>query len=113
VADTKPKKISAKAVMVDLKAGLTDHELMERYKLSFQGLQDLFAKLMGAKLVTKSYLDNRATKLAEIRAEKAKKASCPYCGYESREPFTQCPRCNQDTSEWLDTVELTKMLSFD
>jgi hypothetical protein len=113
VADTKPKKISAKAVLADLKADLTDQELMEKYKLSFQGLQDLFAKLMAAKLVTKTYFDNRAMKLAAIAPDKATKSSCPYCGYESSQPFTKCPRCKQDTTEWLDTVELTKMLSFD
>ncbi len=113
MADTKPKKISAKAVLADLKAGVTDQELMEKYKLSFQGLQDLFSKLMAAKLVTKTYFDNRAMKLAAVRADTAKKSSCPYCGYEATQPFTRCPRCKQDTTEWLDTVELTKMLSFD
>jgi rubrerythrin len=108
------KKISAKAIMIDLKEGLSDAQLMEKYGVSFQALQDLLSKLVGANLVTQSYLDNRAVKQTGAKpVEKAKEEACPYCGYSAPDKFTKCPRCNQDTSEWLDTVELTKMLSFD
>ena len=42
MSDKKPvKKISAKAIMTDLKVGMSDTELMEKYNISFQGLQDL------------------------------------------------------------------------
>ncbi len=112
--DQAPKKISAKAIMADLKAEMTDPQLMEKYGLSFQGLQDLFAKLIDAKLATRAYFEKRAIKQAPAKPiEQGKASSCPYCGYESPNKFQKCPRCNQDTSDWLDTVELTKILSFE
>lgn len=100
--------------MADLKADLSDSQLMEKYGLSFQGLQDLFAKLIQAKLATETYFQKRAMKLAVRPANEEKTgSSCPYCGYQGSADFTHCPRCKQDVSEWLDTVELTKILSFE
>ena len=108
-----PKKISAKAITQDLKAGLTDSELMRKYGLSFQGLQDLFAKLTAAKIATPDYFTKRAMRQEQVKSGAVKARVCPYCGYPSKENFVRCPRCGQDATEWLDTVELTKILSFD
>ena len=108
-----PKKISAKAITQDLKAGLTDAELMKKYGLSFQGLQDLFSKLTAARIATPDYFNKRAMRQAQVRSQPSKARVCPYCGYSSKETLVRCPRCGQDASEWLDTVELTKILSFD
>jgi hypothetical protein len=105
-----PKKISAKAIMTDLKAGLMDAELIKKYGLSFQGLQDLFEKLIQAKLATPAYFEKRSMNSVTIQKEEAP-TTCPYCGYSSRDEFKICPRCHQDSSEWLDTVELTKILT--
>jgi lipopolysaccharide biosynthesis regulator YciM len=116
VSEKKPlKKISAKAIMVDLKAGLSDSQLMTKYGLSFQGLQDLFSKLVNAGLATKAYFEKRALQHAGSPQMSKKVKTCPYCGFSSEESFVKCPRCKQDTTEWLDTVELTKILtgSFD
>jgi hypothetical protein len=109
---TAPKKISAKAIMTDLKAGVSDSDLMEKYGISFQGLQDLFRKLVGAGLATQAYFDKRSMKQIGGRNEKEETVrTCPYCGYSSTEQFRECPRCHQDVSEWLDTMELTKILT--
>lgn len=97
--------------MADLKAEMSDGQLMEKYGLSFQGLQDLFAKLIEAKLATETYFQKRALKQPSRAVEKQSGSTCPYCGYEAEESFKHCPRCKQDVSEWLDTVELTKILS--
>lgn len=101
--------------MTDLKGGLSDSELMEKYGLSFQGLQELFSKLIEAKLATKAYFDKRAFQQVGGTGKQKDGTTCPYCGYTSDTKFERCPRCNQDISEWLDTVELTKILtgSFD
>ncbi len=112
VSDQKPvKKISAKAIMTDLKAGMSDTELMEKYKISFQGLQDLFGKLVEAKLATRAYFGNRARKQVGVMQKKETSRTCSYCGYSSAEHFTACPRCHNDVSDWLDTMELTKILT--
>lgn len=105
------KKISAKAIMSDLKAGLSDSELMHKYGISFQGLQDLFSKLMEAKLATKAYFEKRAVTQAMLHPKEDEARTCPYCGFSSDDQFTRCPRCGQDVTEWLDTVELTKILT--
>lgn len=108
-----PKKISAKAILLDLKGGLADSEFMDKYALSFQGLQKVFDQLVAAKLATRDYFQKRALKQAGLRSAKTKHPICPYCGYTSEGQFVKCPRCEHDTSEWLDTVELTKILSFE
>ncbi len=105
------RKISAKAIMIDLKAGMSDTELMEKYNISFQGLQDLFGKLVNAKLATRAYFDNRASKQVGLMNNQETSRTCPYCGYTSDEHFANCPRCHNDVSDWLDTVELTKILT--
>lgn len=112
MSDTKTtKKISAKAIMADLNAGLSDSALMQKYGISFQGLQDLFSKLVEAKLATKTYFEKRALGQAGNRPKEDKLRTCPYCGFSSRNEFKQCPRCGQDITEWLDTMELTKILT--
>lgn len=112
---TPTKKINAKAIMTDLKDGLSDADLMDKYGLSFQGLQALFSKLVDAKLATQAYFDKRAMRQVGAHPAKDEVTTCPYCGFSADKKFDKCPRCNQDTSEWLDTVELTKILtgSFD
>lgn len=112
--DTKgPRKISAKDIMLDLKAGMTDAELMDKYEISLEGLHDIFSKLVEAKLATDTYFTKRSMKQAEKQAVANETDTCPYCGYVSQETFVMCPRCNREPSEWLDTMELTKILSFD
>ena len=110
-----PKKINAKAIMTDLKGGMTDSDLMSKYGLSFQGLQDLFAKLVQAGLATQAYFAKRAMANVGNPQKQEESHTCPYCGFSADEKFTHCPRCKQDTTEFLDTVELTKILtgSFD
>ena len=112
VSAQKPtKKISAKAIMIDLKAGMSDAELMAKYKISFQGLQDLFSKLIEAKLATRAYFDNRARRQVGMLKKSEGSRTCSYCGYTSLENFSTCPRCHSDVSDWLDTMELTKILT--
>ncbi|MEW6533152.1 MAG: zinc-ribbon domain-containing protein [Thermodesulfobacteriota bacterium] len=104
------KKISARSIMLDLKAGLSDKELMEKYGLSFQGLQTVFTQLIAANLATAGYFEKRAMQQATVRPVEEKTSTCPYCGFSISEGDKRCPRCGQDTDEWLDTVELTKIL---
>ncbi len=106
------KKISAKEIMVDLKEGMSDSDLMGKYGLSFQSLQELFTKLIDAKLATKAYFEKRAMKQATGRRPKGDKTkTCSFCGYSGDQAFQKCPRCGEDSTEWLDTAELTDILS--
>lgn len=112
MADSKRrKKISAKAIMVDLKEGRSDRELMEKYGLSFQGLQELFAKLIEARLATPTYFEKRSLVQPTRRPEVEEARTCPYCGFKNAVENNRCGQCGQDINEWLDTVELTKILT--
>ena len=53
------RKISAREAATDIKSGMSDFILMEKYTLSTKGLQSLFQKLVDAGLVSKSDLSNR------------------------------------------------------
>jgi hypothetical protein len=110
-----PKKISAKEIVADLKEGLSDGDLLNKYGISYNTLQDLFGKLVDAGLASKAYFNKRAFQQARAKQPSKSSKPCPYCGYSSEQPFKKCPRCHQDGAEWLDTAELTDILtgSFD
>jgi hypothetical protein len=55
------KKISAKEVLADIRAGIPDDEIMKKYGLSAKGLQSLFDKLLKANLLTRSEYSQRLT----------------------------------------------------
>ncbi len=112
MADEKPtKKISAKSIMADLKAGSSDKELTKKYAISYDALQEIFSKLVKAGLATEAYFDKRALKQSSASAPEDSTRTCQHCGYSTATPFTRCPRCDQEVSEWLNTVELTNILT--
>lgn len=53
-------RIDAKQAIDDIRDGLTDTALMEKYSLSSRGLQSLFKKLVSAGLLKQSEIDDRA-----------------------------------------------------
>lgn len=98
------KKISAKEILADVKAGMTDQELMDKYQLSSSGLQSLFRKMIGANLLTEYDLDQRAPPLPKtpetpppIRKATGQSGGphfeCGACGFSQNEPFNECPKC--------------------
>ena len=52
------KSLSAKTVLTDVKAGMSDSELMSKYRLSAQGLKSLLRKMIDAGLLTQAELNN-------------------------------------------------------
>jgi len=97
--------------MIDLKDGLSDYELTEKYGLSPQGLQEIFAKLIKAKLATVTYFEKRALSQPVKRVEAEKTRKCTHCGYQNQIENQRCDRCGQEIEQWLDTVTLTKILT--
>jgi hypothetical protein len=51
--------LSAKQTVADIKAGIIDADLMEKYRLTPKGLQNLFSKLIAANLITADELEAR------------------------------------------------------
>ncbi len=105
------KKISAKAIMADLRAGSSDTDLMKKYDISYSALQDIFSKLMEAGLATQAYFNKRTLKQSPALTSENSTRTCPHCGFSSATSFTKCPRCEQEVSDWLNTVELTNILT--
>ncbi|MGO9121680.1 MAG: hypothetical protein ACLQPD_29235 [Desulfomonilaceae bacterium] len=83
-------KISAKELIADIRAGMDDPALMKKYGLSAQGLQSAFKKLVEAKAVKQSELDNRVP-LAERTVDIVWK--CPACGKPQTQQADICPNC--------------------
>lgn len=54
-----PKKISAKEVIMDIRAGLSNGEIGKKYGLSEKGTQSLFDKLLDRNLLTREEYDHR------------------------------------------------------
>lgn len=87
-----PKRtIDAREILKDIKSGLSDSELMEKYSLSARGLQSLFQKLQSANLVSREELEDRAP-LTE-RTVTLDVFRCPSCGYPQFSRFDECPQC--------------------
>lgn len=53
------REIKAKEIVKDIYSGMTDPDLMDKYRLTFSGLQDVFDKLLTAKAVDSSILHGR------------------------------------------------------
>ena len=74
----KTKSLSAKQVLADIKAGMSDDELMQKYELSEKTMDRVFGKLLSAGLLTMDQLDERirdqSLPLAKISDERTKSA---------------------------------------
>jgi uncharacterized protein YidB (DUF937 family) len=103
------RNVSAPQAVTDIQAGMGDAELMEKYKVSARGLQDLFNQLVQAGLVERVEIDRRAPSLnttvdisalrqllgLDQRRPPQEKANwkCPSCGVSQNKAHTECPAC--------------------
>lgn len=88
--------VNAKEVLVDIRAGMDNVALGEKYKLSEAGLKSLFKKLVKAGLLKQSEMDERfAPPSASTPAWE-----CPACGTRSPETWDSCPRCGIDVAKY-------------
>lgn len=84
------EKISARELLADIRAGIDDPALMKKYELSAQGLQSACKKLVEAKALKQSEVDNRVP-LTERTVDIVWK--CPACGKPQTTEFDECPEC--------------------
>lgn len=97
------RKITAKEILADLRSGLDDPALMNKYNLSSEGLQSLFKKMLKAGVVTREDLDSRAPLL-----EKTVELGlfiCPACGNIEHSEFQTCPKCGFAAPEYMKTPD--------
>lgn len=83
------KTVQVKQVLADIRAGMHDNALMQKYELSPGQLKSLMQKLEDAGLVKKP--------VEELVPEKPSYYdtvfTCPACGLNAPEEFDECPRC--------------------
>ena len=60
---TPKTEVRAREALHDIRAGLDDFELMEKYRLTDKGLQSLFRKLIAAGLLSPLEIDDRQSPL--------------------------------------------------
>lgn len=92
------RKISAKKIIEDLRAGLNDDQLIEKYSLKPRTLQYIFRKMVQAGLMTdlEFYERSRLTESEVFRAfsdEPDALLRCPDCGRPLPEHGTGCVFC--------------------
>ncbi len=89
------RSIKAKDIVSDIRSGMTDSELMTKYKLSVKGLQSIFQKLEEKKVMRPSELYGRqnleadTVNLEQFRAELREYLSVPLAIYEVQNPQTR------------------------
>jgi|SRR5271157_1221986 len=84
------RTVDAKEILADIKSGMDDAALKEKYRLSEQRLESVFNKLIAAGVIKQAELDNR-TPFHERTMNVVWK--CPACGKPQTREFEECPEC--------------------
>lgn len=92
------QKLSAKAVVADIREGMDDRDLMMKYSLSAKGLESAFKKLIAAGALTDAELRAR-TPLAQQTVEVV--WTCPKCKTAQPREFDECPQCGVIVAKFL------------
>lgn len=88
------RKISAAALVADIRAGMDDAALMRKYAVSEPKLKSFFSLFIEKDFLTKEELDGRGT-VTEIKAA----WTCPSCGKPQFNKHDECPECGILTSK--------------
>jgi hypothetical protein len=83
-------RISFKSILTDIKSGVSDGELMEKFGLSHRGLLSLISKLLWDGLLTQEELAKRKSLARTVFMPVLR---CRLCKEIQFEKVTQCPKC--------------------
>jgi hypothetical protein len=90
-----PKRtVSARDIVTDIRAGLTDSQLMDKYGLSAKGLESLFTKLIEAGVMESSEIYGRSARDDTVGLENMRALTRRYPAfavpiYEADEPYRE------------------------
>ena len=84
------RTMNAKGFLADVKAGMDNAGLMEKYQLSGDLLQSAFEKIVDMGLLKRHDLEKRT-----LMSEKSIAIAweCPACGVPQTQAYDECPRC--------------------
>ena len=69
------REIRAKEIVTDILSGIGDDELMQKYRLTFRGLQSVFRKLVDSNIIEAEFLQGRL--VPQLNGEKTVIARSP------------------------------------
>jgi predicted RNA-binding Zn-ribbon protein involved in translation (DUF1610 family)/uncharacterized protein (DUF433 family) len=111
--------IKAGEALKDIRLGMSDSDLMDKYRLSAKGLQNLFDQLVKAGAIGQSELDRRFSSKEEtvdllgiirklgldytaVKSEEKKPipSRCVACGAPQTFEFEECPMCGVNIKEY-------------
>jgi hypothetical protein len=95
------RKISVDEIVTDVLAGLSDADLMEKYRLSRKQLDSMFQKLLDRGALRPSDLAEGRQPAFEPTLELA--STCPHCGGLNLLNASTCPDCGRTPSESPDS----------
>ncbi len=115
------RDVNARTAVEAVRGNMTNHELMERFKISPRGFADLLKQLFEKKLISEEDMVRRGIRFrilkaqAEIEPEVPEPAPAPKPKIATPPaPKTSSSRAkasSDDEEEFLDTVELTKLFT--
>ena len=83
-------RVKAEEAQKDIRSGMDDRALMNKYELSPKGLQSLFEKLVAQGFLDRTEIEDRSMGRAVTGPTRYR---CPSCGLIEYEPFDECPKC--------------------
>jgi len=95
------RDIRAKEAVDAVRSGSSNAELMERFKISAQGLADLLRQLFERKLITEDDLSKRGIRFKVVKKEGLPEAL-----------LSTVPETVKPPDDFLDTEDLTELLTF-
>jgi rubrerythrin len=84
-------EIDPQQVIKDLRSGMGNAEMMEKYQLSFDALNSLFHRLLSQGLLSASELSIRAS---VEQTQQMKILTCQTCGKLVFDESDECPECH-------------------
>jgi uncharacterized protein (DUF433 family) len=124
-----PPSIGALEALRRIRSGMSDSDLMDKYRLSAKGLQNLFDKLVKAGAISQSELDRRFAsreetvdllgiirklgldKTAVKSEEKSIASRCVACGAPQTFEFEECPMCGVNIKDYRAKKELENRIA--
>lgn len=95
-------QLNAKEILQDIRSGMDDRALMEKHRLSAQGLQSTFSKLIAAGLLKQSELYDPAPSHERTVNNVW---TCPACKMPQPREFEECPQCGVLVSKFKEHQE--------
>lgn len=95
MTNTTKKKISAREVLADIRAGMTDSQLELKYKISNSSLRMVYRKLLAAGVVREDELPapDRDTRADSPKSFQTHEVYCPSCKSVQAPGATECSSC--------------------